>query len=64
MVQILQKKIGIITNNDNIVVDDKMQTNVKGIFSCGNTNGGLLQVSKAVYEGAVAGLSATNYLKI
>ncbi len=58
------KKIGILTNNDNIVVNEKMETNVKGIFSCGNTNGGLLQVSKAVYEGAVAGLSATNYLKI
>ena len=58
------KKIGILTNNDNIVVDDKMQTNVKGIFSCGNTNGGLLQVSKAVYEGAVAGLSAMNYLTV
>ena len=58
------KKIGILTNNDNIVVNEKMETNVKGIFSCGNTNGGLLQVSKAVYEGAVAGLSAANYLKI
>lgn len=57
------KKIGILTNNDNIVVNEKMETNVKGIFSCGNTNGGLLQVSKAVYEGAVAGLSAANYLK-
>ena len=56
------KKIGILTNNDNIVVNEKMETNVKGIFACGNTNGGLLQVSKAVYEGAVAGLSATNYL--
>ena len=58
------KKIGILTNNDNIVVNEKMETNVKGIFSCGNTNGGLLQVSKAVYEGAVAGLSAANYLII
>ena len=56
------KKIGILTNNDNIVVNEKMETNVKGIFACGNTNGGLLQVSKAVYEGAVAGLSAANYL--
>ena len=56
------KKIGILTNNDNIVVNEKMETNVKGIFSCGNTNGGLLQVLKAVYEGAVAGLSAANYL--
>lgn len=58
------KKIGVITNNDNIVVDDKMQTNVKGLFSCGNANGGLLQVSKAVYEGAIAGLTASNYLNI
>ncbi len=57
------KKIGVITNNDNIVVDDKMQTNVKGLLACGNTNGGLLQVSKAVYEGAIAGLTASNYLK-
>ena len=57
------KKIGILTNNDNIVVNEKMETNVKGIFACGNTNGGLLQVSKAVYEGAVAGLSAANYLQ-
>lgn len=58
------KKIGVITNNDNIVVDDKMQTNVKGLFACGNANGGLLQVSKAVYEGAIAGLTASNYLNI
>ena len=57
------KKIGVLTNNDNIVVDEKMQTNVKGLFACGNANGGLLQVSKAVYEGAVAGLSASKYLK-
>ena len=57
------KKIGILTNNDNIVVNEKMETNVKGIFACGNTNGGFLQVSKAVYEGAVAGLSAANYLQ-
>ena len=57
------KKIGILTNNENIVVNDKMETNVKGIFACGNTNGGLLQVSKAVYEGAVVGLSVMNYLQ-
>ena len=57
------KKIGVLTNNENIVVDEKMQTNVKGLFACGNANGGLLQVSKAVYEGAVAGLSASKYLK-
>ena len=46
-----------------LVVNENMQTNVKGIFACGNLTGGLLQVSKAVYEGAVAGIQATNFVK-
>ena len=41
----------------------KMETNVKGIFACGNATGGLLQVCKSVYEGAQAGLSAVNYIR-
>ena len=56
------KKIGIVLNGDNIVVDENMKTNVDGIFSCGNSTGGLLQVSKAVYEGSVAGLAAAKYI--
>ena len=56
-------KLGIITKKDNIIVNENMQTNVKGIFACGNITGGLLQVSKAVYEGAVAGLKAVDYIK-
>lgn len=57
------KKIGILLNGDSIKTDEKMQTNVPGIFACGNATGGLLQVSKAVYEGAVAGLGAVEFLK-
>ena len=57
------RKMGVITNGDNIVVDENMQTNIEGLYSCGNSNGGLLQICKAVYEGAVAGLSAVNYIK-
>ena len=57
------KKIGLVLNGDSITVNEKMCTSAKGIFSCGNVNGGLLQVTKAVYEGAVAGLSAVDYLK-
>ena len=57
------KKLGILTNNDDIIVDDNMKTNINGIFACGNLTGGLLQINKAVYEGAKAGLSAANYLK-
>ena len=57
------KKLGIITKNDKIVVDENMQTNIKGIYACGDCTGGLLQVSKAVYEGAKAGLSAIEYIR-
>ena len=55
------RKIGILTKGDNIIVDENMETNVKGLYSCGNSTGGLLQISKAVYEGAKAGLSASNF---
>ena len=57
------KTLGIITENDNIKVNENMETNVPGVFACGNITGGLLQVSKAVYEGSKAGLSAVKYVK-
>ena len=57
------KKLGIATKNDKIIVDDDMHTNIKGVFACGDCTGGLLQVSKAVYEGTKAGLSVIEYLK-
>ena len=52
------KKLGAITNKDKIVVNEKMETNISGLFACGDCTGGLLQVCKAVYEGAIAGLEA------
>lgn len=57
------KKLGIITKNNKIIVNEKMETNVPGIYACGDCTGGLLQISKAVYEGTVAGLQAIQYLK-
>ena len=56
------KKLGVMISNDNIIVNENMETNVEGLYSCGNSTGGLLQVCKAVYDGAKAGLSAVNYL--
>lgn len=53
------KKLGIITNKEKIVVDENMETNIKGIYACGDCTGGLLQIAKAVYEGAKAGISVT-----
>lgn len=34
-----------------------------GIYACGDCTGGLLQISKAVYEGMKAGLSAITFVK-
>lgn len=53
----LAKKIGALVKNNNIVIDENMQTTVKGMYACGDCTGGLLQVNKAVYEGAKAALS-------
>lgn len=57
------KTLGIIQNGDNIRINEKMETNVKGVYACGNITGGLLQVCKAVYEGAEAGLATVNYVR-
>lgn len=58
------KKLGAITKKDKIVVNEKMETNIKGLYACGDCTGGLLQISKAVYEGTVAGLQAIKYIKM
>lgn len=59
----LAKKLGVKTDENYIVTNEKMQTNIKGLFAAGDCCGGLLQVSKAVYEGAVAGTEAVKFLK-
>ena len=55
--------MGIILEKGSIVTDENMQTNIDGLFACGNVTGGLLQICTAVYEGAKAGLAAVNYIK-
>lgn len=57
------KKLGVITNKDKIVVNNNMETNIKGIYACGDCTGGLLQISKSVHEGTIAGLQVIKYLK-
>ena len=58
------KKLGAISKKDKIVVSEIMETNIKGLYACGDCTGGLLQISKAVYEGTVAGLQAIKYIKM
>ena len=57
------KKLGIFLNKDNIIVNEKMETNIKGIYACGDCIGGTLQISKAVYDGMQAGLQVIQYLR-
>ena len=57
------KKMGVMLEKDNIKVDENMKTNIDGLYSCGDVTGGLLQVCKAVYDGAKAGLDAAKYTR-
>jgi len=59
----LARKIGAGTENNRVVVDREMATNVPGLYAAGDCTGGLLQVVKAAYEGAVAGLAAAKYVR-
>lgn len=54
----------LATKNGYIVVDDKCQTNVKGLYAAGDvTNGPLKQIVTACGDGAKAGLFASAYSK-
>ena len=53
----LAKKLGAATEGNKILVNDKMQTNIPGLYAAGDCIGGLLQIAKAVSDGAVAGTS-------
>ena len=57
------KKIGAMIQNNYIVVNEKMETTVPNVYACGDCTGGLLQISKAVYEGTIAGVEIINKLR-
>ena len=59
----LARAAGILTGEQGIVVNAQMQTSIEGIFAAGDCVGGLLQISKAVGEGAVAGMSMISHLR-
>ena len=52
-----------LTEKGNIRVDEEMRTTIPGLYAAGDCTGGLLQVAKAVYEGAVAGMDASRYTR-
>lgn len=59
----LARKLGAEVNGNRILVDEHMQTTLPGLYAAGDCTGGLLQVAKAVYEGALAGTEAAKALR-
>ena len=59
----LAKQLGLEIKDNNLIVDNNYMTNVPGIFAGGDVIGGLLQVAKAVSDGAIASINIINFLK-
>jgi len=58
----LGAELGVVTKNQFINVDENMQTNISGVFACGDAIGGIFQVAKAVNDGMKAGMSVIKFL--
>ena len=59
----LARKMGAEVDGNRIVVGPDMMTSIPGLYAAGDCTGGLLQVAKAVYEGAMAGNEAAKALR-
>ncbi len=59
----LAKKVGAQVAGTKIVVDENMETNIPGLYAAGDCTAGMLQIAKAVYEGAKAGTEAIKFVR-
>lgn len=59
----LARKIGARVENNKIIVNDNLETTVPNLYACGDCTGGILQISKATYEGTKVGLEIVNKIK-
>ena len=59
----LAKKIGAKIDNNKIIVNEFNKTNIPGLYAVGDCTGGILQISKAVYEGTNAALNIIKELR-
>jgi len=57
------RKLGILVDDNSVVVDRNQQTNLEGLFAAGDCTGGLKQVATAVGEGALAGKKIVDYIR-
>lgn len=60
----LARKLGVMISGDNkIITNENMMTNIDGLYAVGDAVKGMLQVAKAVYEGALAATDAIRFIK-
>ena len=52
------RKLGALVKDNKIVVNDKMETTIQGLYACGDCVGGIYQIAKAINEGMIAGMNA------
>lgn len=59
----LARKLGAVTEGTKIAVNGEMATNIPGLYAAGDCTPGMLQVAKAVYQGAEAATSAIKFIR-
>ncbi|EGD47446.1 FAD-dependent pyridine nucleotide-disulfide oxidoreductase [Ruminiclostridium papyrosolvens DSM 2782] len=57
------RKLGVITKNNSIVVNENQGTNLNGLFAAGDCTGGFKQIATAVGQGAMAGRKIIEYIR-
>lgn len=56
-------KMGILTQNQAIVVNSNQETNIPGLYAAGDCTGVFKQIAVAVGQGAIAGKNITEYVR-
>lgn len=59
----MARKIGAVIKDGKIAVNENLATSVPGLFAAGDCTGGILQVYKAVSDGALAAKSAISFVR-
>ena len=59
----LARKLGVAGPDGKLILNEDMSTFIPGFYAAGDCTGGMLQISKAVYEGALAGTSVVKYIR-
>ena len=60
----LARKLGALVENNNVLTDKNMRTNIPGLWAAGDCTSGMKQIAKAVYNGAEAGMDIIRHLRV